>query len=181
MESTAGTSQLSGMVLRAVGIVKNRVKEPILRAGEKDIEMQGEMDDVKKKINAVYNAMSEIIIEKSCINLLDGIDDYSHLVVLYWAHKVPESSRLLTNVHPMGKKENPLMGVFSTCSPARPNPLLMTVVRLHKKDKNVLHVSGLDAIDGSPVLDIKPYVMEFYPREDIRIPEWMRRIQDEMN
>lgn len=169
------------MVLRAVGTVKNRVKDPFLRAGDSGIEMQGAMDDVKKEVNESRNAMSEIIIKESMIELLEGIETYSHIVVIYWAHRVPESSRRLTHVHPMGRKENPLTGIFSTCSPARPNPLLMTVVRLHEKEGNVLHVSGLDAIDESPVIDIKPYVKDFYPQKEVRVPEWMRRICEETN
>ncbi|HDQ07650.1 MAG TPA: tRNA (N6-threonylcarbamoyladenosine(37)-N6)-methyltransferase TrmO, partial [Methanoculleus sp.] len=48
------------------------------------------------------------------------------------------------------------------------------------REKNVLHVTGLDAIDGSPVLDIKPHVREFYPEDEVRIPEWMERIQAEV-
>lgn len=72
------------------------------------------------------------------------------------------------------------MGIFSTCSPARSNPVLMTVVRLVQREGNVLRMTGLDAIDGSPVIDIKPSVSEFHPREGIRIPAWMERIQDKI-
>ena len=178
-EKTGGGS--GDMVMRTVGIVRNEIKDPILRSGMNGIEMQGEMDDVKKEIKQTYHAVSEIIMELPCVDLLDGIEAYSHLVVLYWAHKVPESSRQLTHVHPMGRKENPLMGIFSTCSPARPNPVLMTVVQLKKRDGNVLHVTGLDAVDGSPVIDIKPYAMAFYPRKNVRIPEWMRKIQTDVH
>ena len=184
MESVEKLSYLSeempsSMILRVVGIICNNIKEPFLKAGDNGIEMQGSMDEVKNRVNASSKAMSEIIIGKPFIKLLDGIEEYSHLVVLYWGHRVPETSRLLTRVHPMGRKENPLKGIFSTCSPARPNPVLMTVVRLHKREDNILQVSGLDAIDRTPVIDIKPYVADFYPRKEVRIPEWMRNIIDE--
>ena len=169
----------SSMILRVVGIVCNNIKEPFLKAGDSDIEMQGSMDEVKKRVNASTNIMSEIIMGKPYYALLDGIEDYSHLVVLYWGHRVPESSRLLAKVHPMGRKEKPIKGIYSTCSPARPNPILMTVVKLHKREENILQVSGLDAIDRTPVIDIKPYVTEFYPRKEVRIPEWMQKIIDE--
>jgi tRNA-Thr(GGU) m(6)t(6)A37 methyltransferase TsaA len=175
--SGEATNQIA---LRPVGIVRNTLKEPFLRAGERGIEASGEMDEIKAAVRESYDAMSDIIIKEEMIQLLDGIEKYSHLVVLYWGHKVPESSRLLTRVHPMGRKENPLVGIFSTCSPARPNPLLMSVVRLERKEENVLQVSDLDAVDGSPVIDIKPYVREFYPQSHIRIPEWMQKICDEM-
>jgi tRNA (Thr-GGU) A37 N-methylase len=81
----------------------------------------------------------------------------------------------------MGRKDLPEVGIFSTCSPARPNPVLTTVVRLVRRRDNVLEVTGLDAINGSPVIDIKPYVSEFYPREDIRIPAWMEQIQSDIS
>ena len=101
-------------------------------------------------------------------------------VVLYWAHKVPAQGRCLARVHPMGREEIPLTGIFSTCSPARPNPILMTVVKLRERKGNTLVVSGLDAVDGSPVLDIKPYVNSFYPQDGVAIAGWMRRLLEEM-
>jgi tRNA-Thr(GGU) m(6)t(6)A37 methyltransferase TsaA len=168
------------MVLREVGRVRNEVKKPILVAGEDGIELQEDLDAVKRRVHRTECDISEIIIEEEMIDILHGIEDYSHLVVLYWAHLVPEPSRSLTHVHPMGRADFPLMGIFSTCSPARPNPVLMTIVRLHEKKENVLRVSGLDAVDGSPVIDIKPFVGDFYTRQDVRIPGWMQRIIDEM-
>ncbi|HPE52295.1 MAG TPA: TrmO family methyltransferase, partial [Methanothrix soehngenii] len=63
----------------------------------------------------------------------------------------------------------------------RPNPVLMTVVHLKGRKGNVLEVLGLDAVDGSPVIDIKPYVKDFFPQEDVHIPEWMQRLQEEVN
>ena len=80
----------------------------------------------------------------------------------------------------MGRKDYPIQGIFSTCSPARPNPVLMTVVRLIERKDNILVVTGLDAVNESPVIDIKPYVGRFYPDEDIRIPDWMQQIQQEV-
>jgi tRNA-Thr(GGU) m(6)t(6)A37 methyltransferase TsaA len=174
--------EISGsMTLRTIGIVRNGIKEPFLTAGDSDIEMQGEIDTARAEISESYQMISEIIIGKDIINIIDGIEEYSHLVVLYWAHKVPEQSRRLTRVHPMGRKEIPLSGVFCTCSPARPNPVLMSIVRLCKRERNVLQVIGLDAIDGSPVVDIKPYVREFYPQKEVRTPEWMQKLCREMS
>lgn len=79
----------------------------------------------------------------------------------------------------MGRECFSKVGIFATCSPARPNPILMTVVRLHGIRGNVLEVTGLDAVDGSPVVDIKPYVRNFYPEDKISIPEWMQQIHKE--
>jgi len=171
----------SGLTLRPVGIIKSGIEEPFLRAGGDGIDMRGEVKDVRAEVRRLRQEISEIVIDKNLVNLLDGIEAYSHLVVLYWAHRVPEKSRSLTRVHPMGRKEFPMVGIFSTCSPARPNPLLMTVVRLCGRKGNVLEVTGLDAVDGSPVVDIKPYVKEFYPRQEVRIPDWMESILREVD
>jgi tRNA (Thr-GGU) A37 N-methylase len=80
----------------------------------------------------------------------------------------------LTKVPPIGREYFSKVGIFATCSSARPNPILMTVVRLCSIRGNVLEVKGLDAIDGGPVVDIKPYVRNFYPEDKISIPEWMQ-------
>ncbi|MBN1190308.1 MAG: tRNA (N6-threonylcarbamoyladenosine(37)-N6)-methyltransferase TrmO [Dehalococcoidales bacterium] len=175
-EETAYKAQDNTFIIKALGIIRNQVKEPSLKAGDSDITMQGDMDQVRSAIRDSGRTTSEIVISADMLDILDGIEEYSHIIVLYWAHKVPENSRLLKKVHPMGRKENPLVGIFCTCSPARPNPVLMSVVPLCGKKGNVLQVSGLDAIDGSPVIDIKPYVKEMFPQQEVRTPVWMRRI-----
>lgn len=94
---------------------------------------------------------------------LKDIDGFSHLVVLFSFHK---SARIHLTAHPpFGNKPR---GVFATRSPHRPNLIGMTVVKLHSRRGNILKVSGIDMIEGSPVLDIKPYT----PRDqkkDIRL------------
>ena len=174
------TSMDNTMMLRPVGIVRNKIKKPLLVAGEEGISAQRETETARADIHKMRKGISEIVINEELIDILDGIEKYSHLVVLYWAHKVPEQGRALTRVHPMGRKRFPLVGIFSTCSPARPNPVLVTVVRLIRKKGNVLEVTGLDAVDGSPVVDIKPYVNTFYPQERVLTPEWMQQIQKEV-
>ena len=168
------------IMLRPVGFIRNEIDEPFLKAGEEGIEMNERMAAVKAQIQKVRKMKSEIIINPELAGILEDIEAYSHLVILYWAHKTPEKSRSLTRVHPMGRKEIPLTGLFSTCSPARPNPILTTVVRLCGRKDNVLEVAGIDAVNGSPVIDIKPYVKEWYPQKEVRIPEWMRRIIEEV-
>jgi len=167
--------------LRPVGFVQNTIDKPFLQSGETGIEMTKRMDAVKDQVREIRQMKSTIVINPDLIDILEGIESYSHLVILYWAHEVSEKSRLVTRVHPMGRKEIPLTGLFSTCSPARPNPVLTTVVRLCGKTDNRLEVQGLDAVNGSPVIDIKPYVKEWYPQNDTRIPEWMRQIIDELD
>ena len=166
--------------VQPVGVIRNSIKYPSLKANDSGISMQGEREDVRVGVRESYRMLSDIVINKDVEDILDGIEEYSHIVVLYWAHMIPEESRLLTKVHPMGSRDIPATGIFSTCSPARPNPVLATVVRLCGRKENILQVSGLDAVDGSPVIDIKPYVREFYLREDVSIPEWMQRLCREM-
>lgn len=168
------------IILHPVGIIHNTIKEPSLVAGKDGLTMQVKHDIMVGRIRRTDAEISEIVIHKDMEDLLVGVKEYSHLVILFWAHAVPDERRSLTRVHPMGRKDFPEVGIFGTCSPARPNPILTTVVRLIRREENVLTVTGLDAIDGSPVIDIKPYVSEFYPREGVRIPAWMQQIQDEM-
>ncbi|MBN1627349.1 MAG: tRNA (N6-threonylcarbamoyladenosine(37)-N6)-methyltransferase TrmO [Deltaproteobacteria bacterium] len=167
-------------VLRIVGTIKNNVKAPFLSAGHNGINMQGEINEVRREIRKQRGYVSDIIIDEELIRTLDGIEGFSHLIVLYWGHKVPEKSRHLTRVHPMGRKELPLTGIFSTCSPARPNPLLLTVVRLLERKDNILKVADLDAVDGSPVIDIKPYLKDSYCLEDSTTPGWMSKLIEEI-
>ncbi len=169
------------IVLRPVGIIKNGIQKPFLVAGCDGLKMQGDLEDALGKIDETLEEISNIIIDECLAGALDGIEEYSHLIILYWGHKVPEVGRSLTRVHPMGREDIPEKGIFCTCSPARPNPVLMTIVRLKGRKGNVLEVLGLDAVDGSPVIDIKPYVKDFYPQEGVRIPEWMRLLQEEVS
>jgi tRNA-Thr(GGU) m(6)t(6)A37 methyltransferase TsaA len=125
-------------------------------------------------------AVSEVVIDTGLTEALDGIDEFSHLVVLYWPHLLPPETRATTRVHPLGSPDFPEVGVFATQSPARPNPILTTTVHLLGREANVLRVTGLDALDGSPVLDIKPHAPGRGDTEGIRLPEWMHRIRREL-
>ena len=171
----------SNPALFPVGLVSNEVKTPFLRSDKDGITMKGDIETVKQEVREIKTRLSRIVIHPEFSDLLTGIDEYSHLVILYWAHMVLRENRAVTMVHPMGKKQIPKVGVFCTASPARPNPILTTVVKLVAHKDNILEVTGLDAVDQSPVLDIKPYVEDFYPREKARIPEWMSQIIETVN
>jgi tRNA-Thr(GGU) m(6)t(6)A37 methyltransferase TsaA len=162
---------MNDMMLKPVGVVRNNIKEPSLVAHSGDLNWQSEGRPPRPA-----ESVSEIIIDPSFSGILDGIEDFSHLLVLYWAHRVPPESRSLTRVHPMGRKDLPLVGVFSTCSPARPNPVLVIAVRLLERKGYTLRVEGLDAVDGSPIVDIKPYLPSYYAIEDTKLSDWMNHI-----
>jgi tRNA-Thr(GGU) m(6)t(6)A37 methyltransferase TsaA len=94
---------------------------------------------------------------------LKDLDDFSHIVVLFHLHLVANPSLV---AHPPW--DGRAHGVFATRSPYRPNPIGVSIVRLDRIDGNILHISGVDMIDGSPVLDIKPYVPELNPAGPVR-------------
>lgn len=105
--------------------------------------------------------ISKLIIFEEYEDSLDGIEEYSHIIICYWAHLISEKERKLRKVHPRGNKNRAKRGIFSTRSPVRPNPILLTTVELIQRKDNILLVKKLDALDNSPILDIKPYVNHF--------------------
>jgi tRNA-Thr(GGU) m(6)t(6)A37 methyltransferase TsaA len=100
--------------------------------------------------------VSEIVMDRDLTEALDEIDYFTYITVLFWMHKRDRSS-LALKVNPMGRKDVPMRGLFATRTPDRPNPIGQTTVRLLRREENVLTVQGLDALDGSPVIDIKPW------------------------
>jgi tRNA-Thr(GGU) m(6)t(6)A37 methyltransferase TsaA len=166
--------------IEPIGIVRNDVEQPPLVAKEDGLHLNDACGSPVEQMGERLRT-SEIILASRLAGLLEGIDEYSHLVVLYWGHAIPSHGRSLVTTHPAGLEKYPKQGIFATCSPARPNPVLMKVVRLVKRDGTCLTVEGLDAIDQSPVLDIKPYVADMYPQDDVRIPAWMAQIQKEFS
>jgi tRNA-Thr(GGU) m(6)t(6)A37 methyltransferase TsaA len=168
--------QGSGMVLRQVGVVKSPLKEPSLAAENGDLSWKIRADRASEERAVV----SEIVIDEALTGILDGIEDFSHCLVLYWAHGVSEGGRSIVKAHPMGRKDLPLVGIFATCSPARPNPLCATVVKLLERNGNLLKVQGLDAVDGSPIIDIKPYNPSYYHVGTVKIAAWLEQIHRDL-
>ena len=155
-----------------IGVVRNQSRDASW--GNRLGAMKWE--DRATRMREQRESVSEIVIDADVAEALEGIDEFSHITVVYWPHLVPEERRHALKVHPMGNRDFPLVGVFATHSPIRPNSILITTVRLLGRDGNTLRVTGLDALDGSPVLDIKPYTSERNV-EDVRVPEWMARMR----
>ncbi len=105
-----------------------------------------------------------------------GLSDFSHVEVLYHFHKVDASRVIKGARHPRGNLSWPLTGIFAQRGKNRPNRLATTVCRLIRVEGMVLRVSGLDAIDGTPVLDVKPVMKEFLPRDSVTQPEWSHEL-----
>ncbi len=151
------TDELPAISLKAIGIVRNKVgKRP---QGQAD--WWTELD-------------SEIVINPGLTEALDGLEEFSHIIVLYWMHRLATEEMPL-KIHPMRKQELPLMGLFATRTPNRPNPVGETTVKLLHRRGNILTVRGLDAFDGSPVIDIKPYIPIADSAGDARVPQWITK------
>lgn len=168
------------ITLTPIGVVRSEIEKPILRAGKSDIELRKHMDKVRREHEKIKNLVCELIIFPEWTDLLDGIDEFSHVMVLYWPHLISQEGRNLHKVHPMGREDLPVQGIFATCSPARPNPVLISAVRLCERVDNILKVQGLEAVDGSPIVDIKPYVKSYYGPENSTVPKWMMQLQREV-
>lgn len=122
-------------------------------------------------------AVSKIMIARKFAGGLKGLEGFSHLYVLFLLHEVPKWKGNLM-VHPRGRTDIKKTGVFATRSPHRPNPIALTLVKLLSKRGRVLTVKGLDAYDGTPVLDIKPYdKRDSAPHH--RVPLWWKKLEHE--
>ena len=124
------------MQLQEIGIIRNAYKSLT------DIPRQGRLGD----------AVSEIVIHPAFADGLLRIEQHQHLIVLYWAHLAKRD--LLKTLPPAARE---LHGVFASRSPGRPNPLSLCIAELIERNGSILRVKHLDALDGSTVIDIKPY------------------------
>lgn len=108
-----------------------------------------------------------------------GLDGFSHIEIVYLFDKLPESQVSYGARHPRGNPEWPLTGIFAQRGRNRPNRLGVSVCRVLRIEGSTLYVAGLDAIDGTPVVDIKPVMSGFLPRGAIREPLWAREIMQD--
>jgi tRNA (adenine37-N6)-methyltransferase len=114
----------------------------------------------------------ELDAERFSPDALAGLADFSHVEILYHFHRLDESKIVCGARHPRGRQDWPLVGIFAQRGRARPNRLGATVCALLRVEDLTLFVRGLDAIDGTPVIDIKPVMREFLPRGEVRQPAW---------
>ncbi len=105
-----------------------------------------------------------------------SLDQFSHVEVIYWFHHPEAEKPNLGARRPRGRQDWPMVGIFAQRAKNRPNRLGLTVCRLMKINGLTVHLEGLDAIDGTPVLDIKPWVEGFAPRGEVREPQWAREL-----
>ena len=131
-----------GYEIRPIGVIRSALKDPA------DAPKQG----------ALTGQEAEVVVDPAYLPALEGLEKKGDkIIVICWMHA---ADRERMKVHPRGQEDRPLRGVFSTRSPHRPNPLSLHTVKLLSIDGNVLRVSGMDAIDGTPVVDIKSHSPE---------------------
>ena len=107
---------------------------------------------------------------------LAGLEDFSHIEVVFHFDRVPPDAINTSARHPRNRADWPLVGIFAQRGKARPNRIGVTMCRLLSVEGLKLKVHGLDAVDGTPVLDIKPVMSGFLPRGDIIEPEWAKEL-----
>jgi len=137
------------VIYKPIGVVHSPFKMP---------------QDVPIQSVAAKGVMGYVEVAQEYVEGLKDVEGFSHLILIYHCHLAQEYSLL---VRPFMDKK--LHGVFSTRAPSRPNPIGVSVVRLVKIEKNILHIQDVDIIDGTPLLDIKPFVPEFDQRKAERI------------
>jgi tRNA-Thr(GGU) m(6)t(6)A37 methyltransferase TsaA len=106
------------------------------------------------------------------IESLEGLAQFSHAEIIFVFDRLPESDVVTGARHPRGNTNWPVVGIFAQRGKNRPNRLGATMVRILAVEDRRIRVAGLDAIDGTPVVDIKPVIREFLPREEVRQPAW---------
>jgi len=111
---------------------------------------------------------------------LKGLEGFSHVWVLFWFHENDSArQRAILQVHPRRDPTNPLTGVFATRAPVRPNLIGFTCCRIIRVKKTILEVEGLDAREGSPVLDLKPYIPGSDALPEAEVPWWVKKSREE--
>jgi tRNA-Thr(GGU) m(6)t(6)A37 methyltransferase TsaA len=120
------------------------------------------------------NEDARIEIDEAYRDALLGLEDFSHITVLYWFHEndTPEKRKTM-QVHPRKNKQNPLRGVFATHSPLRPNLIALSICKIRSIKDTTIFIEKIDAFDGSPVIDIKCYIPSSKLGSDIRLPDWV--------
>jgi len=122
--------------------------------------------------------------EEACITLaerfepdaLQGIEDFSHAEVIFLFDRVDPAKIVTGARHPRNNRDWPAIGIFAQRGKNRPNRIGSTICLIRRREGRRLFVAELDAIDGTPVLDVKPVMTEFLPREPVHQPEWSREL-----
>ncbi len=148
-------TQQEPIIFHPIGFVKNGVLQ------------------TPKRPDWQLETVSELVIDPRWEEGLEGLEGFSHIIVLFWFDRITEEE-VPVKVHPMHREDLPVTGLFATRAPNRPNRIGETVVRLIECKNNVLKAKGLDALDGTPVLDIKPYLTSGDLIPEATEPPWAK-------
>ncbi|HTS49825.1 MAG TPA: SAM-dependent methyltransferase [Bryobacteraceae bacterium] len=145
---------MTEIALIPIGVVHSPIHEPV--------------DDVWGGVTAHIELDASRFSEES----LAGLDEFSHVEIVFLFDRVADSEIHSGARHPRGRQDWPKVGIFAQRGKNRPNRIGVTVCRLVSVRPLAIEVEGLDAIDGTPVLDIKPYLRQFAPRGEVHQPAW---------
>lgn len=148
---------MQDIIMQPIGFVKNTVQS------KKDVSWGKDI--------------STIVLNEEYHTGLAGLEDFSHVIILYYLDKANYDSDRHLQRRPQNRDDMPLVGIFSQRGKDRPNRIGMTSVQIIAVDNKSITVKGLDAIDGTPVLDIKPYY-PVYDKKDAQVPEWVARLME---
>jgi tRNA-Thr(GGU) m(6)t(6)A37 methyltransferase TsaA len=132
----------------------------------------GRDDSVDHRWGSVESAIE---VEPAYASGLEGLDQFSHLLVIFYMHLDPDGEAPTLTRRPRGRADMPRLGVFAQRGRMRPNPIGVTPAEIVRLEPGRVIVRGLDALEGTPVLDLKPYTPVF-DRREARVPEWMDRL-----
>jgi len=141
------------ITIKSLGRAKNRIHKPML-PGWKDVT-------------------TEIVIDKRYAKGLDGIEDYSHIIIVYWMDQEKECH---LKHYPQGRADVPFVGIFACRCPQRPSRVAISTVELVGRKGNGITVKGLDIVNGTPILDIKPYTPQYDRVGKAKVPKWVNKL-----
>jgi len=137
------------------------------------------INDVENKKDVSWGKdISKILLEKDYYGGLSGLNDFSHVTILYYLDKAKFDINKHLQRRPQNRNDMPVVGIFSQRGKDRPNQIGMTSVEIVTVTNDTLIVKGLDAIDGTAILDIKPYYPIYDCREDAVVPEWVNILME---
>ena len=152
-----GGMDMQDITMKAIGYVRNDVQ-------------------IRKDVSWGED-ISTIRLNEEFIGGLKGLEDFSHVTIIYYLDKAKFDREKHLKRHHRNREDMPLTGIFAQRGKDRPNQIGMTSVQIIEVTEDTLTVQGLDAIDGTPVLDIKPYY-PVYDKKDATVPEWVDRLME---
>ena len=148
---------MTDIVMQPIGYIKNEVTQ--------------------RKDTSWGEDTSTVVLNDEYKTGLIGLEDFSHAIIIFHLDKAKYEKEKHLQRRPQNRDDMPLVGIFSQRGKDRPNQIGMTSVEIISVTDSTLTVKGLDAIDGTPILDIKPYY-PVYDKKDAKVPEWVDRLME---